>query len=226
MRPTAWIATLLVLSGICLAALSGWVYAHRGYPDTVYYERVAITGYALGTREAEIWVDPRRAIELRITSDNGERYGTLIQARRLRAIGFHDNAVDSTSGLGPEEAQNLLADWTQLAHGGFRALYRYRLTRALGPVARVLLDGRAALRAETTAHDRTILHMTVWIDAHTGQPLRLDVQDRNYSYTQRVLATRTLAPGTLPAQFFEPPHPRTSYWDRAFTWLRSTLRGH
>jgi len=140
MKCTAWIAVFLILSGTCLAALSGWVYAHRGYPDTVYYERVAITGYALGTREAEIWVDPRRAIELRITSDSGERYGTLIQARRLRAIGFHDNAVDSTSGLGPEEAQNLLADWTQLAHGGFRALYRYRLTRALSPLREKIDD--------------------------------------------------------------------------------------
>ena len=226
MKCAAWIAVLLILSGTCLAALSGWVYAHRGYLDTVYYERVSIAGYGIGTKEAELWVDPRRGIELRITSDSGQRYGTLIEARAQRAIGFHDTEVDSSSGITAEVAQNLLVDWNELAHGGFRALYRYRLARALGPVAQALLDGRPALRAETTAHDSTILHMTVWIEPRTGQPLRLDVRDANYSYTQRVLETRILPPGSLPARFFEPPRPRTSYWDRAFAWLRSTLAGH
>jgi len=226
MKCTAWIAMLLILSGTCLALLSGWVYAHRGYPGIVYYERVSIVGYGIGTKEADIWVDPRRGIELRITSDSGQRYGTLIQARALRAIGFHGTEVDSSSGITAEEAQNLLGDWHELAHGGFRALYHYRLTRALGPIAQVLLDGHPALRAETTAHDSTILHMTVWIEPRTGQPLRLDVRDANYSYTQRVLATRILPPGSLPARFFEPPRPRTSYWDRALAWLRSTLAGH
>lgn len=35
MKCAAWIAMLLILSGTCLAVLSGWVYAHRGYQGTV-----------------------------------------------------------------------------------------------------------------------------------------------------------------------------------------------
>lgn len=226
MKRTGWIAALILLNGICFTALSGWVYAHRGYPNTVYYERVAIAGYGIGTREADIWVDPGRGDELRITGDAEDRYGTLIDAHTLQTIGFRGSETYSTTRITPEEAQNLLSDWRQLARGGFGALYRYRLSRALGPVTHMILNGYAALRAETSAHDRTILHMIVWIEPRTGKPLQLDIQDANYSYTQRVLATRILPPGTLPAHFFEAPRPRNSYWDRALAWIRSTLGAH
>lgn len=212
----------------CLAAVAAFWYTHRGYPDVVYYERVVLAGPALQppVQQVEMWVDPDRNLELRRTSAGAFRDTSLIdqQGRHVREYG--DGGILITDQwFTADQAASQRADWQQLAHGGFRALANYRLADAVGPVARVLLDGRAALRFDTARHDGETQRLTVWVDARTHDPLQLRVQAPAYDYTQRLVSARRIDPGTLPADFFDPPHPADAFWNQAVAWLRGHVGG-
>ncbi|HWE62172.1 MAG TPA: hypothetical protein VHB98_10725, partial [Chloroflexota bacterium] len=72
---------------------------------------------------------------------------------------------------------------------------------------------------DTSRHDRETEKLTVWIDARTHMPLQIQVRTFDYAFTQRVDRLQRIAPGTLPANFFDPPQPHTSFWQQALDWL-------
>ena len=220
------ISVSLVILGA--AALSFWLLAQRGYPNLVYYERVAVSGSIIGNSPqiTEIWVDPRTGRELRLNHDPAGSYTSLIAAGDQHEYTIRDGATYEDAPIPDDAARSLRADWQQLAHGGFRALGAYRFAHALGPVHRVRLGDHPALRFETDRHDHQTQHLLVWLDARTRSPLQLEVQGFDYTLVQRVLSTRRIAPGRLPAAFFDLPHPHTSYWDQAVQWIRGRLGIH
>jgi hypothetical protein len=222
MKHTRWVVVLPFTALLCIAGLLAWVRAHSGYPNTIYYERLTITNTSVpGSAEyAELWVDPRRNLELRVTGDGPYRYSTLIDRNGQYVRSFRTGMLFEEERLPDDVARSLIRDWQYLEQGGFRALAESRLAHATGPIAHVQFAGHAALRFETTQHDRDTQRLIVWIDARTHDPLQLEVVSTDYDYTQRVQQMRRFDPGSLPAGFFQPPHAHTSYWDQALNWLR------
>jgi hypothetical protein len=219
------LAGVVTLTILCLAGVATFWYAHRGYPDVVYYERVTLSGPLLQppTEQVELWVDPARRLEVRSTGTGTAHYTTLVDQQGQRERDFSGGMVISTQWYSVSQARAQVADWLQLQRGGFRGLASYRLAGAVGPIAHVLLYDRAALRFDTARHDAQTLRLTVWIDARTHDPLQLRVQTVDYSYTQRLASFRRIDPGTLPAGFFDPPRPASSYWEQALQWLRQRI---
>lgn len=219
------ITGVVALTALCLGAVVYFMYGHRGYPDAVYFERVTITSTTLQPMKEQIdmWVDPQRNLELRVTDDGTVRYTTLVDQHARRVREFQDGLIISKQSMQTDEAAAQVSDWQQLLHGGFRALANHRLAHAAGPITHVVLDGHDALRFDTTQHDGETQRLTVWIDAHTHDPLQLQVQTAYYNYTQRVDSFRRIDPATLPASLFDPPRPATSYWDLVLHWLRGKL---
>jgi hypothetical protein len=219
------ISGCVALIAICLGSVAAFLQAHHGYPDVVYYERVTVAGPALQppVEQVDIWVDPLRNVERRVSADNASPNTTLIDQQGRRIRDYLEGAIVSQQSLSPDEAGAELRDWRQLLHGGFRALANYRLAYAAGPITHVIVDGHDALRFDTARHDGQTQRLTVWIDAHTHDPLQLQVQTAYYTYIQRVDTYRRIEPGTLPSGFFDAPRPTTSYWDRTLQWVRDKL---
>lgn len=218
---------MIIVCAVILGAagLSLWLLAQRGYPNTVYYEQVTISGPAIGgsPQMTEIWVDPRTGRELRLTHNPAGAYMSLIAAGDRHEYTIRNGATYDDTPIPDDTTRSLRADWRQLERGGFQALGAYRLAHAVGPIHRVRFSGRPALLFETDRHDHEAQHLLIWLDARTGSPLQLELQGFDYTLVQRVISTRRIAPGHLPPAFFDLPTPHISYWDQAVRWIRGRL---
>jgi hypothetical protein len=214
----AALAVIATLAGVA------WLITHQGYPDTVYYERLSVSTAMLPSyhQSAELWVDPARNLALRTTTTGFGRTSSYIQP------GGHTAVVDATGSyagdsLSDDEWRAFMADNSALARGGFLGLATSRLAHANGPIRRVMLNGRPALRFETAQHSDTVERLVVWIDALTHEPLQLQVSYPEYTFTQTVLQMRRLPAGSLPPDFFDPPRRHGTLWDSALSWVRDHL---
>lgn len=221
------IGAMVAIAVIGMAGMAAFAYANRHYPNPVFYERLSIGGSALqpGPEQIELWVDPQRNVELRTNRIEGYRYDTLIDRDGRRERSFRDGIVSADEPVPASEAEATTRDWQQLRRGGFRALAEARLASAIGVVSRVAYEGHQALRFATGRHSGQTRALIAWIDAATHEPLALQVDTAEYSFTQRVLQTQRIAPGTLPPGFFDPPRARSALWDGINSWLGGLFGG-
>jgi hypothetical protein len=233
MKRWRWLLAPAIMLSLVTGSLVAWAYAHRGYPDAVYYQQETLQiagGQTPLTFSVARWIDPRHRV-LRTTTPAGS---WLVTAGRA-----YGGSSPSGQALTPAQAQAIDQLCRALQHGGQPSLGASWLARANGPVTRVRLAGRSALAFAATAGDDPgyeafisasgLLQVLAWIDARTRAPLQ-----RQYTYlgggmiTERYVRTSHLAPSTLPADFFDPPGAGQSLWAQVTGWLRDRgpVAGH
>jgi|GEM_PF-1269840 len=223
MRSVRWlllIGALLACAAVAVVATGAWAYAHRGYGDVVYYQRLVVAGSASGAFPGyvlEEWIDPRRGFVRKVTSGGG--LTAVIVQRDGRDYAETRGTVGDAGGQSPSEARQIRTHSKELLYG-FRGLAHGMLARARGLVTRTSIFGIAAIRFETTDPEFVEGRARVWLDARSLQVLQIagPVGDASFAPI-RFAASAILEPGTLPSTFFDPPGGRVSVWERITGWL-------
>jgi hypothetical protein len=104
-----------------------------------------------------------------------------------------------------------------LLNGGWPLAYRSLLAQH-GPVTRTHLAGHPVLRFVLATGT------TVWLDPRTQLPVQEQMSGMGPRGMLRFDRWARLAPYTLPAAFFDPPHAQRSLWDRLTSWLHDHLK--
>lgn len=212
MLPRRWIALLAALLLVAGGGLARWAYTHGGYPNTVYYRQGIVTfgGSSAPPFQWQIWDDPRARATVQVYSP----IACATSWRVLRAACAGGRPQPSSGSASPY--------WQPLQRGGYAGVGDAWLRLRRGAIHTASLAGRPALRFTMRWAGE---HLEAWIDATTHVPLQVRWTVDAGLVLQRWLDTRTLAPGALPADFFDRPRSRSSRWDQAIGWLRDRLGG-
>jgi hypothetical protein len=210
------LATLLLSTG----SVAAWAHAHSGYRHVVYYWHAELRSpLAKDSGTFDEWIDPARHWSR--TFERIPQGNTTWLFRDGLAYCLDRQGVPSSPQ--PEDASQVRMD-NLLRLQGFAGFNQYWLSRADGPIRRVLLAGRVALQFSVAPATAGQADLTVWLDAGTHDLLRrewlgLDGVPETLIYSQFA----RLDPGTLPVDFFTPLQDRRSLWDEGLTWLRQHL---
>ncbi|HWE63996.1 MAG TPA: hypothetical protein VHB98_19960 [Chloroflexota bacterium] len=233
MRRLRWLLVLLAVPILVTGGMAAWQYAHRGYADAVYYQHVVETTqglYAPPETATEQWVDPgKQWVRTFTVSGSGSAQASdleYILGGQYYFAGHIDPVPD------PPGYQPLIAQLCQQVRDGTpRGLGAVALAHAVGTVTHLRFLGHHALRFVTTMSLQwttpQVDRIVVWLDAASLVPLQQQIVNTDGSVaTDHYLQAERLAPGTLPAGFFDPPHSRASLWDRLTGWLQDHMEGH
>lgn len=220
MKRLRWVLVGLIVVLVGTGGMAAWAYAHRAYPNPVYYQEGITTVVGpnpLPTVRWEQWDDPRGKAQRaqQVQSGEGANCITIWHGAQSECDGhvLHPHMAQSQ----PRAWQDQVRQWQELQQGGFSAEGKAWLRRATGPIIHVLVSGRPALRVPVSGLQ------VYWLDAVTYVPLQwqqtLGIHGL-WTVTDRFVHSERLAPGTLPADFFTRQGTHTSLWDQAREWVR------
>jgi hypothetical protein len=230
MRRSRRFVLFVCLVLLALGGVAAWRAVHGGYPDAVYFEQIVVsassggqlspeaTDTLAGPPDTDEWIDPWQGV---IRDQPGS---TAVRRPMIVRGPVVSYSVDGThlfqEGVSPEQTQVNRQRFLALRRAGFGGEGDDLLAHAHGPIARTSFTGRAALRFVAAQPYASSVTETIWLDAQTRVPLQ---QQLRYSdgllVTTRYLQQQRLAPGALPADFFDAQqHP--SLWDRFSGWLQ------
>jgi hypothetical protein len=228
MKRLRWLLVLLVTLLLAMGGATAWANVHRGYPYAVYHSRFTLSVAGQVVQSGEEWTDAERST-LRIRQGAGRWYLDGLVAGGL----FYLNA---SGGLVRVQGQpvslaaqpvSLTAQFRAMASGGYRALGLFLLGHAAGSVAHTSLDGQPVVHFSTTMapiDPFSFPRVSIWLDARSLLPLQWQFDAGNGALaTIRYHGLQRLAPDTLPAVFFGPPHTQQSLWQRVTGWLQDHL---
>jgi hypothetical protein len=224
MKRLRWLLVGLAVLLLSSGGMAAWAYAHRGYPDVVYYQQEALLGSdpSIPISTFDEWLAPSHGLERGYLT-----VGTTHSWVYMQQSHDYFVAPNAPVGDGPQSAQEMrYYAWLfhALAQGGYSAVGSLCLLHAVGTVSRVEVSGQAALRFVTTEPVFGTGHPTMWILAATYLPLQVQEATAPQTLTtRRYLRTQRLKSGVLPADFFNPPSPHPSLWDQATGWVHDHL---
>jgi hypothetical protein len=141
MKHLRWVLLVLIILLLGTSGLAAWAYAHRGYPNAVYYARLDLS-MGGSTAHTESWIDPKGVRE--IVQRTGGRFRNIIRYGRVYDV-WNWGQVRHTFDT-PTYFMPLLSHLSQeLQQGGYRAVGRASLRRAIGRVKQVRFNGYSAL---------------------------------------------------------------------------------
>lgn len=216
MKRLRWFLLALMILLLGTGGMAEWAYAHRGYPNAVYYRRVEFRASSQ-TYIMHEWVDPARQVIRRRQEWLGSAGDMLIQHRRVYLTQL--GASTYSTPVSPLVQRGLMYIFQGLKSGGFSGIGRQLLLHRVGQVTQVH-DGKRLLRCfNSDGFDTDALGEIVCIDARTWLQVREQIT-LNYGSVVDAVYTqdKRLPPYALPADFFDLPHAHTSLWNQALDW--------
>jgi hypothetical protein len=221
MKRLRWLVVLFVALLATGWAASTWAFAHRGYPDAVYYHLLTMTINQQSYRIDE-WIDPaaqRVRREQRWLGAQGWIVQSEDQQYSISSTGaIQIDAVETST-------RRSLDDLFQgLLRGGFSGMGKRLMMHRAGDVARATIDGAPALCFATAFNSYFGTDGSLCVDARTYLPRTLtSITAEGLTEVTRYTSDRRLAPYALPADFFDPPHAQHSLWEQFSGWLQAHL---
>jgi hypothetical protein len=244
-----WLLVVFCALLLTTGGLAGWAYVHQSYPDVVYYAHYILLPSPANPQKIsfEEWVDPRRhCLYTRVLradgtaswlNTDGSAYQLIHQAGSsptirlwlatagaggmIEQVLFVPGPADTnTATPSGEPVYQLQVDHALLDAGWPRVYAGW--SRLAGPGEPPRLAGQQVTRLAVSQG------LTVWLDIPTHLPVQIQMPVHATfvpvaQQTVRFLRWAQLAPNTLPAGFFDPPHTQHSLWDRFTGWLRDHL---
>jgi hypothetical protein len=143
---------------------------------------------------------------------------------------YYDLPASDCNPLSASTIQEEATTYQDVQRSGLAGLGAYLLAHRTGPLVHLLFHGRPALRFVATS--ASILSLfgpepaTIWLDARSRMLLNVQVDNHpNSSWALVAMHARNLTPGTLPADFFDPPDAQPSLWDRMLGCVRDRMAG-
>ena len=218
---------ILVVLLVVWAGIAEWRYTHRRYDDRVLYESSTLTFESPYQVSINWWWDP---------TANLDRFQTLDQ------IGVRNSIDDLSAGVTYYWDQSQPAPFAfqmriQQVLGLRARMDGYRrygpggdgtryLRYATDRIESVLYNGRPALHFRVrTSESEGVWPQEVWVDAHTLVVLKEVFHQYNGSAQIDVFSSpmHWLPSGSLPVDFFTPPHASQSLWDQVQGWARDHI---
>ncbi len=224
---------IVVLPLIGCAGIGEWRYAHSTYPNPVLSEQATITDrltfspYGVFISHTERWIDPRAEIQRYQTENPFDGTGTNLANFRtgMQYDWSEGQAITSVSESSYSELAGMRSIMPGYRRYGPGSDGRHYLTRASGRIQHVLLNDRRALYFRIRPNDPMLVaRPEIWLDARSLALLKIvfNYQGETIISTYPV-PMHWLPSGSLPPDFFTPPHFSQSLWDQVQGWARDHI---